>query len=103
MDPVSIGPSLPVPPTIGAGSSRGQEPRPAPPIDFGRILQQAYDEVVESQQRADRTINEFVTGGDVDVHEVMISAQQANLTLSMAILVRNRVVETVQELLRIQI
>jgi flagellar hook-basal body complex protein FliE len=72
-------------------------------IDFGRLLETAYEEVIESQRAADVAINEFATGGDIDIHEVVIAAEQASLTLSLAVQVRNKVVEAFQELLRIQV
>ena len=97
-----IGFTLPTPPKItpDVGKQKSEE---TSGIDFGRLLQTAFDEVVESQRRADQTINEFVTGGDIDVHEVVIAAEQASLTLSLAVQVRNKAVEALQELLRIQV
>ena len=75
----------------------------APKTSFSEILKSAVDEVVASQQRADSLINDFATGGDVDVHEVVIAAEQANLTLSLAIQVRNKALEAYQEIQRIQV
>lgn len=97
-----IGFTLPTPPKITpeVGKEKNEE---SAGIDFGRLLQTAVNEVAESQRIADQTINEFVTGGDIDVHEVVIAAEQASLTLSLAIQVRNKAVEAFQELLRIQV
>lgn len=97
-----IGFTLPTPPKITpeVGKQKGDETNG---IDFGRLLQTAFNEVAESQRVADQTINDFVTGGDVDVHEVVIAAEQASLTLLLAIQVRNKAVEAFQELLRIQV
>lgn len=67
---------------------------------FGDILKAAVDEVVGSQSRADTLINEFLTGGDVDIHEAVIAAEQANLTLGLAIQIRNKAVEAFLELYR---
>ena len=75
----------------------------APKTSFSEILKSAVDEVVASQQRADSLINDFATGGDVDVHEVVIAAEEANLTLSLAIQVRNKALEAYQEIQRIQV
>ena len=72
-------------------------------VGFGEILQAAVDEVIGSQSRADSLINEFLTGGDVDIHEAVIAAEQANLTLSLAIQIRNKAVEAFLELYRIPI
>ncbi len=76
---------------------------PAKSIGFGEILQSAVDEVVQSQNRADTLINEFITGGDVEIHEAIIAAEQANLTLTLAIQIRNKAMESFQELFRIQV
>ena len=97
-----VGFTLPTPPKIepDVGDKKKND---GGGLDFGRLLQTAYSEVIESQNRADTMINEFVTGGEVDVHEVVIAAEQANLTLSLAVQVRNKAVEAFQELLRIQV
>ena len=93
---------LPAPPDERIELARPSS-EPASSVGFGEILQSAYDEVIGSQGRADTLINDFLTGGDVDVHEAVIAAEQANLTLSLAVQIRNKAVEAFLELYRIPI
>ena len=47
--------------------------------------------------------SEFVSGGEVDLHEMILGMEEAKMSLQLAIQVRNKVVEAVQELTRMQL
>ena len=46
--------------------------------------------------------NKLITGEVEDLHQVMIAAQKASITLDLTIQVRNKVVEAYQEIMRMQ-
>jgi flagellar hook-basal body complex protein FliE len=70
---------------------------------FGQILTDAVNDLNESQLRADDLVQQLATGGDVELHDVMIAQEQADLSFQLAIQVRNKVLEAYQEIMRMQI
>jgi len=89
MDPVSI----------ARNPEQGVKNSPS----FGEMLNNALSEVNQSQVKADRIEIQFLTGEVTDLHQVVIAMEEARLMMSLAIEVRNRVVETYQEVSRMQI
>lgn len=72
-------------------------------ISFGNILEQQLSAVNDKQVDAENTTNQFVAGDDIDIHQVMLSTEEAKLSLDLAIQVRNKLVDAYQELNRTQI
>ena len=70
---------------------------------FQNVLKENLDKVNESQVAADNITTDFISGKDVEVHEMILSMEEAKMSLQLAIQVRNKVVEAVQELNRMQL
>lgn len=70
---------------------------------FGKTLAEAISKVDGAQEEAGQQISAFVAGEQENVHEVMIAMNQANLSFQLMTEVRNRVLETYQELMRMQV
>ncbi len=70
---------------------------------FGETLSEAIDAVDASQKEADGQIEAFVAGEQEDLHEVMISMNEARLHFQLMVEVRNKTLETYQELMRMQV
>lgn len=89
----------------------GDEPRalPQPAGDdphstgFGKTLSEAIDRVDGAQKGADAQISAFIAGEQENLHEVMIAVNQASLSFQLMTEVRNRTLETYQELMRMQV
>jgi len=71
-------------------------------LDFGNILKDKLDEVNDYQVKANNAEQDFVEGGNTDVHTVMLDAEDAKLSLALAVQVRNKLVDAYQELNRTQ-
>ncbi|HZP81735.1 MAG TPA: flagellar hook-basal body complex protein FliE [Chthonomonadaceae bacterium] len=89
------GAALPIP---GADASAEGTPK-----TFGQFLQNALAEVNETQVRAGEMTARLAAGENVDVHQVMIAAQEASTALSLAIQVRNKLVDAYQEIQRVNV
>ncbi|WP_291710118.1 flagellar hook-basal body complex protein FliE [Clostridium sp.] len=74
-----------------------------PSSKFQDILKENLDKVNQDQIEADNITNDFIAGKDVDIHEMVLSMEEAKMSLQLAIQVRNKVVEAVQELNRMQL
>lgn len=70
---------------------------------FKNILKDSLDSVNEKQVIADKVTEKFVMGEDVEVHEVMLAAEEAKMSLQLAVQIRNKVVEAVKELNNMQL
>lgn len=70
---------------------------------FGGVLEDALDRVDSLQKNAESTMTDFVAGKHDDVHEVVISMNEANLAFQFMTEVRNRLLEGYQELMRMQV
>ncbi|HLJ53638.1 MAG TPA: flagellar hook-basal body complex protein FliE [Chthonomonadaceae bacterium] len=87
----------------GPGEMPGAESAaPAGPT-FGQMLQNAIGDVNQAQVRAADLSARFAAGENVDVHQVMIAAQEASVALNLAIQVRNKLVDGYQELMRVNV
>lgn len=72
-------------------------------LNFGQVFKDALQSVNDKQIYSDEMTNELVLGGDVEVHEVMLAAEEASLSLQLAVQVRNKITEAVKELTNLQI
>ena len=69
---------------------------------FGDTMKEFVQDVDKMQKVADYQVERYATGDLKDIHEVMIAAQQANLSLQLLVEVRNKVMESYRELMRMQ-
>lgn len=70
---------------------------------FSEALEQAVDKVDGAQKSAESQMSAFVAGEQENLHEVMISMNEAKLSLQLMTEVRNKMLETYQELMRMQV
>jgi flagellar hook-basal body complex protein FliE len=96
----SIGGGLP---SITTGlPSSGGGPKSAG-ADFGSALKQAVGALDQLGQKADSSSLALAKGDPIDVHEVMLNTEQASLGFSMALQVRNKLVDAYQEVMRMSV
>jgi flagellar hook-basal body complex protein FliE len=110
-----LGPSLPNRPRLQlepSGLGPGQLDGAAAPVQqgpaaaadsFGSMLRDAVSQLDSLQKSADANVTRLATGQPVDLHEVMISMEQSNLGLQLAMQVRNKLIEAYQEISRMQV
>ena len=70
---------------------------------FYSLLKDKLDEVNDKQIEADNKTESFIKGEGPDIHEVMLSSEEAKMSLQLAVQVRNKLVEAYQELNRMQL
>lgn len=71
--------------------------------NFGEILGEMVSGVNNQQQEADLAIQQLHAGGERNLHEVMISMEQADISLRYMVQVRNKALEAYQEIMRLQV
>ncbi len=70
---------------------------------FLETLKSSIAEVNDMQVMADKAAQDFASGSNVSMHEVMIAMEKADLSLRTLASVRNKVVEAYQEIMKMQI
>ncbi len=70
---------------------------------FKDMLGDMVSTVHNQEQQADRAIQQLHTGGEKNLHEAMISMEQADITLRYMVQVRNKALEAYQEISRLQV
>ena len=73
------------------------------PQSFGDLVKEFTADVNNLQFEAGHAIDQMVTGEAADVHQVMVAVEQAGIALDLMLEVRNRVMESYQELIRMQV
>ena len=70
---------------------------------FGKVVADQLRSVNEQQLQADSAVESLVTGQSDDINSVVIQMAKADLTFRMAIEIRNRLIESYQEIMRMQV
>ncbi|HHY81558.1 MAG TPA: flagellar hook-basal body complex protein FliE [Clostridiales bacterium] len=71
--------------------------------DFGTMLKNELNKVNELLIKADEASQQLIKGEAEDIHSVLLAAEEARLALEMAVQVRNKLVESYQEINRMQL
>ncbi|PTY75915.1 flagellar hook-basal body complex protein FliE [Heyndrickxia sporothermodurans] len=80
-----------------------QSPNTQSQVKFSDFLKKSIEDVNQSQIDSDILTKKMANGENVDLHQVMITAQKASITLQAALEIRNKVVEAYQETMRMQV
>ena len=72
------------------------------PVNFANMLKDAVYKVNEAQVQSQQATMKLATGEIEDISQVTIAAEKAAINLQLAIQVRNKVLETYQEVMRMQ-
>ena len=70
---------------------------------FSSWLKDSIEQVNKAQIESDQMTQKLIRGENVELHEVMIAASKASVTLQATMEVRNKVVEAYQEVMRMQL
>ncbi|MFT5232895.1 MAG: flagellar hook-basal body complex protein FliE [Candidatus Krumholzibacteriia bacterium] len=82
----------------GAGNATG-----GAPASFASQLQNAISDVQQLQVKREDMIEEMVTGQTTEVHDVMIAAKESQLAFELLMEVRNKLLESYQEMMRMPV
>ena len=70
---------------------------------FENILTSFLDQVKASGAESANATSEFLLGGNIEIHEVMISAEKAKTDMMLLTEIRNKALDTYTELTKMQI
>ncbi len=70
---------------------------------FSDVLSNMVREVNTKQQVANQSVNSMLSGQNVPLHQTMISMEEAQVSFQLMVEVRNKLLESYQEIMRMQI
>jgi flagellar hook-basal body complex protein FliE len=70
---------------------------------FSNVIGEYINDVNNKQTQAEKAVETFATGGNIDIHSVMIATEKANLSMQLALQMRNKILQAYQEISRMQI
>ena len=70
---------------------------------FGKMLMDVIKEVNAAQTEAGNMKDAFMSGQQVELHELMISMERAGTAMELTLQVRNKLLEAYQEISRMQV
>jgi len=80
-----------------AGTTGGQA------ASFSKVLENAVGEVNAKMTAADVEKGKLLSGETGNVHQAMIAVQESSVAFSLMVEVRNKLVDSYQELMRMQV
>jgi flagellar hook-basal body complex protein FliE len=75
----------------------------AEPTSWGQMAHRVVENVNQQQVTAGEKVLDTLRGGPTPVHEAMIAVEEANLSFMVLSEMRNKVIETYQEMMRMQV
>src|SRR5579884_1475618 len=101
--------SLPITP-INPAAISGIEPAGISPAGaavepgmFQSMLSDAVGNAEHFRENSNQTTDNFLSGGNQELHQVALAAQQSELAFEMFVQVRNKVISAYQEIMRMQL
>jgi flagellar hook-basal body complex protein FliE len=70
---------------------------------FSNLLGNFVHEVSDKQAAANESVNGLLSGKNVSLHQTMISVEEASVSFQLMVEVRNRLLDSYQELMRMQV
>ena len=72
-------------------------------VNFGEVLQNTIHKVNESQVNANNDVEALIKGEDITMHEVMLSMQEAQISMQLMLEMRNKLYDAYKELSSVQL
>ena len=72
-------------------------------VNFTDVLNNAVNKVNDSQDKANNDIEALIKGDDITMHEVMLSTQEAQISMQLMLEMRNKLYDAYKELSSVQL
>lgn len=100
---MEITPIKPISPLTGVFGIQASSASQSATSDFSKILGDAVNSLAETENNANDMMSRLAAGEDVDLHQVMLAAQEADIAFQVALQTRNKLVDAYQEIMRMQV
>ncbi len=72
-----------------------------PGSEFGKVLQEAIQDVNRSQNEANRSVQEMIVDKK-DIHNTMIDMEKSGIAVKILLQARNKIIAAYEEVMRMQ-
>lgn len=83
---------------IGAGATQVAGPDP-----FGQMMKKFVNDVDDKMKVSSSEKNKVLSGEATNLHQAMIASQESSVSFTLMVELRNKLVESYQELMRAQV
>lgn len=88
---------------IGAETAAPQRAEPSTGAEFKRFLLDNLNKVNTMQQDAGKLVTDLVMGEEQDITKVMTAVEKADVAFQTLMAVRNKLIDSYQEIMRMRI
>lgn len=74
-----------------------------PDSDFAAVLNEGIEKLNTTLQKSGELTNRFAAGENVELHDVMVAGQEADVAMRLAMTMRNQVLEAYREIIRMPV
>lgn len=71
--------------------------------DFGQLLKDQMHHINDLNSVAEEAKQTYALGGDIELHNVILAGEKADLSLQLAMQIRNKMINAYQEITRMNI
>ena len=89
--------------TPGARTPSILETQPTAGGDFSNFLGRMVSEVNAKQTAASDAVHGMMSGENISLHQAMVAMEEASVSFQLMVEVRNKLLESYQELMRMQV
>lgn len=89
--------------TAGPASLNPMDRTGSLPGQFGQVMMNSLGQVNEVVKKPDALLEEYMRGGPVDIHDVMIAGQESELAVSMASRIITKAIQAYERISQIQV
>lgn len=75
-------------------------PREKPGESFSTFLKNAVDDVNQDQLQAEKSVRDYISGKETNLHNTLLSLEKADLSFRLMMQVRSKLMEAYQEIMR---
>lgn len=87
----------------GPAASLEGPAKAAKSISFGDWIKTQVTEADQASRTAEASVRSLALGESDNLHEVMLNLEQARMSIDLVVQVRNRLLESYQEIVRMQV
>jgi len=90
-------------PVFQQGVTNQVQPEEKSNVDFSSLLKNAIEQVNQAEQASNMKTEGLAQGKVEDLHDVMLTAQKASITVETAVQVQQKAIDIYNEMMRMQV
>jgi flagellar hook-basal body complex protein FliE len=71
-------------------------------VEFSKMLMDGVLSLNAAQNESNQLVSNFIAGKGPEVHNLMLNVEKANLSLELAVQIRNKIIDAYNEVMRMQ-